>query len=369
MSAAKVLARSSCGSKGDRNHRLHRPCRQQVPGQDRLRPRQAARLRRAGPGRGRLVPRRQAGAVHLRRRQGRRGPLRQGRLPPDRRSPARRRGRTDAPLRRRGPAAGRLARGIDARVVDPVRERKRLGGNTFETDISAVRRWRSGCGRRPRGGRPAQGKQLCGSTRYAEAEDLGFPHPGLSRSLGCPTQLAGKIFGAARDLLEREINGTRYRLLGVGVSALADAEDADPADLINHCGERRAAAERAMDRVRDKFGHEAMVKGLAPEGAGTTWFNAQKKNHKNARRLRPSLPQLSREPIPASPFPFDCRKWAIMRAALFSGAFLVPLFDGRSTRPALLGLKSPSTFQAIGGPALTPSSPNSARYRTRTRAA
>ena len=91
--------------KGDRHHRLHRPCRQQVPGQDRLRPRQAARLRRAGPGRGRRVPRRQAGAVHLRRRQGRRGPLRQGRLPPDRRSPARRRGRADAPLRRRGPAA------------------------------------------------------------------------------------------------------------------------------------------------------------------------------------------------------------------------------------------------------------------------
>ena len=84
-----------------------------------------------------------------------------------------------------------------------------------------------------------------------------------ARSLERPTQLAGKIFGAARDLLEREINGTRYRLLGVGVSALADAEDADPADLIDHSGERRAAAERAMDRVRDKFGHEAMVKGLA----------------------------------------------------------------------------------------------------------
>ena len=27
-------------------------------------------------------------------------------------------------------------------------------------------------------------------------------------------------------------------------------------------GQRRAAAERAIDRVRGKFGHEAMVKGL-----------------------------------------------------------------------------------------------------------
>ena len=60
------------GRKGDRHHRLDRARRQQVPGQDRLRPRQAARLRRAGPGRGRRVPGRQAGVADLRRRQGRR---------------------------------------------------------------------------------------------------------------------------------------------------------------------------------------------------------------------------------------------------------------------------------------------------------
>ena len=83
-----------------------------------------------------------------------------------------------------------------------------------------------------------------------------------SRSLGNPTQLAEKIFGAGREILEREINGTRYRLFGIGVSALPDADDADPADLIDQSGARRAAAERAMDRVRGKFGHQAMVKGL-----------------------------------------------------------------------------------------------------------
>ncbi len=84
-----------------------------------------------------------------------------------------------------------------------------------------------------------------------------------ARSLENPTQLAGKIFGAARELLAREIDGTRYRLLGVGVSALTDADEADPADLIDRSAERRAAAERAMDRVRGKFGHEAVMKGLA----------------------------------------------------------------------------------------------------------
>ena len=51
--------------------------------------------------------------------------------------------------------------------------------------------------------------------------------------------------------------------MGVGVSALADAEAADPTDLIDTGAERRAKAERAMDRVRGKFGNESVIKGLA----------------------------------------------------------------------------------------------------------
>ena len=43
-----------------------------------------------------------------------------------------------------------------------------------------------------------------------------------------------------------------YRLLGVGVSALADAEAADPADLIDRSGERRAWTARRDDRASDR---------------------------------------------------------------------------------------------------------------------
>ena len=175
----------------------------------------------------------------------------------------------EAELMRRYGAEGqrlsRLARGIDVRAVDPVRERKSVSAeNTFETDIASFRPlekrlWAAAEEVSDR----LKEKHLCGSTVTLKLKTSDFRILTRARSLERPTQLAGKIFGAARDLLEREINGTRYRLLGVGVSALADAEDADPADLIDHSGERRAAAERAMDRVRDKFGHEAMVKGLA----------------------------------------------------------------------------------------------------------
>jgi DNA polymerase-4 len=106
-------------------------------------------------------------------------------------------------------------------------------------------------------------KQLAGSTVTLKLKTADFRILTRARSLESPTQLAGRIFAASRELLAREVNGTPYRLLGVGVSTLTDADDADPADLIDSPATRRAAAERAIDRVRGKFGQEAMVKGLA----------------------------------------------------------------------------------------------------------
>jgi DNA polymerase-4 len=159
----------------------------------------------------------------------------------------------------------RLARGIDTRIVDPVRERKSVSAeNTFERDIASFRPlekrlWSAAEEVSDR----LKEKQIAGSTVTLKLKTADFRILTRARSLESPTQLAGTIFAASRELLAREINGTRYRLLGVGVSALTDAEDADPADLIDMGAERRAKAERAMDRVRGKFGHEAVVRGLA----------------------------------------------------------------------------------------------------------
>jgi len=71
-----------------------------------------------------------------------------------------------------------------------------------------------------------------------------------------------KIFAAARELLLRETDGTKFRLLGVGVTALADADQADPADFVDR---RAAEAEHAVDRVRARFGDDAVRRGLAFE--------------------------------------------------------------------------------------------------------
>jgi DNA polymerase-4 len=49
--------------------------------------------------------------------------------------------------------------------------------------------------------------------------------------------------------------------LGVGISNLAPAHQADPSDLIDRGADKRAAAERAMDKLRGKFGAETVGKG------------------------------------------------------------------------------------------------------------
>jgi DNA polymerase-4 len=61
-------------------------------------------------------------------------------------------------------------------------------------------------------------------------------------------------------LLKDEVGTTRFRLIGIGVSHLEDAVGDDFADLIDR---RAAEAEHAVDKLRSKFGRNAVLKGLA----------------------------------------------------------------------------------------------------------
>ena len=76
-----------------------------------------------------------------------------------------------------------------------------------------------------------------------------------------PSQLAGVLYEAGEQLLAREIDGTAFRLIGIGLSGLREAGTEDPTDLIDPGIARRAAAERAMDRVRTRFGRDAVIRG------------------------------------------------------------------------------------------------------------
>ena len=157
-----------------------------------------------------------------------------------------------------------LARGLDARRVDPERETKSVSAETtFNHDISEFRPleqmlWE--LTEKVSGRLKAQ--QLAGSTVTLKLKSADFKIRTRARSLGHLTQLAARIFAAGRDLLAHEVGTARFRLIGIGVSHLEDSAGDDLADLIDR---RAAEAEHAVDRLRAKFGRDAVVKGLALE--------------------------------------------------------------------------------------------------------
>jgi DNA polymerase IV len=167
-------------------------------------------------------------------------------------------------LRRYGEEGRRLsqlAHGIDERKVDPARETKSISSETtFERDIADFRTlerilWNLTEEVSAR----LKHNELAGATITLKLKTADFKIRTRARSLETPTQLAGRIFGAARMLLERETDGMHFRLLGVGVSALVSADEADPADLVDG---RAALAEHAVDDLRARFGDAVLIRGL-----------------------------------------------------------------------------------------------------------
>ncbi len=83
-------------------------------------------------------------------------------------------------------------------------------------------------------------------------------------ALAEPTQIADRIYREARPLLDGALEHGPFRLLGVGLSDLADAARADlSGDLLDPAAPARAKAERATDAIRARWGADAIVKGRA----------------------------------------------------------------------------------------------------------
>jgi DNA polymerase IV len=165
-----------------------------------------------------------------------------------------------------GRRLSRLSRGIDERKVDAARETKSVSAETtFESDIADFRPlerilWSLSEEVSAR----LKQKELAGATVTLKLKTADFKIRTRAHSLETLTQLAGRIFAAARMLLEHETDGTPFRLLGVGVSALDSAAAADPADLVDG---RAALAEHAVDDLRARFGDTVLVRGLGFEPA------------------------------------------------------------------------------------------------------
>ncbi len=175
-------------------------------------------------------------------------------------------------IRRYGEAGARLARlcrGEDERPVSIDGEMKTVSSETtfnenmsgydeLSTELLALSERLSG---------RLKTKGIVGDTVTLKLKSAGFRLRTRARHLMIPTQLASVLYDTGRELLAREIDGTAFRLIGIGVSGISAAVGPDPVDLIEPAVARRAAAERAMDRVRDRFGQNAVIRGKLYERA------------------------------------------------------------------------------------------------------
>jgi DNA polymerase IV len=114
----------------------------------------------------------------------------------------------------------------------------------------------------------AKAKALAGKTVTLKLKRKDFQLVTRRIGLTDPTQLADRIYLAARGLFDQAIAQSStfgpLRLIGVGISDLMPEDQADlSGDLLDPAAIRRAAAERASDAIRARFGAEAIIKGRA----------------------------------------------------------------------------------------------------------
>ncbi len=162
----------------------------------------------------------------------------------------------------------RLAQGIDGRRVTPDRETKSISSETtFDFDVSdreeLTRVLLAHCdrvaGRLRKAGLAAGGVTL--KLRLPDFSLRSRSRSGLPR-----TQLAPRLFAAARALLEAQPDGTAYRLIGVAAADLGPADEADETDLIDRNAGREKSREAAIAALREKFGAASVERGLAFRG-------------------------------------------------------------------------------------------------------
>lgn len=169
-----------------------------------------------------------------------------------------------------GVAVASLARGEDAREVQPYRQAKSYGEeNTFSRDIfeaaqlrAAIRGHSEAVARRLRRDQ-VRGRGVTLKLKLARGLGEGR-YPLLTRSLTLQqaTNDGALIARTARDLLARADLKEPIRLLGVSVTHIEDAGFEQLSFLPGDAGDpRRASLNRAMDAVQDRFGRDSLQRG------------------------------------------------------------------------------------------------------------
>ena len=162
-----------------------------------------------------------------------------------------------------------LAHGHDTRRVDPDQERKGISAETtFGDDLRQISdledRLAPLCERVARQARQAG---VAGRVVTLKLKTADFKLVTRRRALAVPTQTARTLFAVGRELLAGEARGRSWRLIGIGMSELADAAAAD-SDLFAGAERRTLAGERSVDAIRARFGPAAVTSGRALKARG-----------------------------------------------------------------------------------------------------
>ena len=157
-----------------------------------------------------------------------------------------------------------LAFGQDARVVEPDQETKSISNElTLDIDVGdlhALEKILFRLATKVSDRLKAEG--LGGWAIQLKLKTPDFKGLSRARRLADPTALADRIFRTGLDLLTKECDGRRFRLIGIGVSDLVPIDFCDPPDLVDEAAGRRAKAEAAIDDLRRRFGADVVEPGL-----------------------------------------------------------------------------------------------------------
>lgn len=174
-------------------------------------------------------------------------------------------------MRRYGSMGARLyhlARGEDLRRVSSDDHARSISAETtFNSDIAALADlepilWTLA----EKVSRRAKAEGAAGQTVVLKLKTTDFRIRTRNATLEEPTALATRIYETAAPMLRREATGTAFRLIGVGISNLSEARPEAEAETLDSHVAAKARAELAMDRLRGKFGRDAVARGIVLRG-------------------------------------------------------------------------------------------------------
>jgi DNA polymerase-4 len=163
-----------------------------------------------------------------------------------------------------------LAHGRDSRRVNPDEGRKGISAETtFNEDLSRLADLEDVLAELcEKVARHARKDGIAGRVVTLKLRTTDFKILTRRRTIPVPTQTAKTLFAVGRELLAKEATGRPYRLIGIGMADLLEA-DAVETDFFAGEERRALAGEKTLDAIRARFGAGAVTSGriLRAKGA------------------------------------------------------------------------------------------------------